>query len=338
MSSRRSRHRSGKSTPEHDPHVPVVERPADDKSHRFPSLFGRSKLLVLLLSVAIVAGASMVYYVMAVRGATDEWFDPDAKNLMIVVEAHTDDFDIGVSGQAFMYQRKGAQVMVAMVSDVTSDYDSYNYGVSKGLFKADMKKEVPDVTPDGQAYGRGLYSRNCANYRIGDMIDGYNKFGFFTVLPRTPFPDGGGLLPAKIRDSFLIPMRNDLKKQLSYVIRNSGATNVAVYCHDPDNHTGEDHAWAGRLGVEVYKALKADLPQVKFHGYLFYVYTYGDAPINGFSVVDVSQEYAKKIKVYEEIYEYLGKDLKYFLTSLNRTPEAGHDYWFRNELRKKLSE
>jgi hypothetical protein len=254
--------------------------------------------------------------------------------MMIVIEAHTDDFDIGVSGQAFMYQRKGAQVVVAMISDVTCDYDSYNYGVSKGLFKADMKRAVPDVTPDGQAYGRGLHSHNCGDFRIGNMIDRYNRFGFLTVLPRTQFPDGGGLLPPKIRDSFLVPIRNDLTKQLSDAIRGSGATNVAVYCHDIEDVPGKDHDWAGTLGVEVYKALKADLPQVKLHKYLFYVYTNG-APRKGFVPIDVSQEYTKKTQLYGDVYEYLGKDCKHFLTTLNRIPEAGHDCWFQKELRRK---
>jgi LmbE family N-acetylglucosaminyl deacetylase len=336
MSSRRGRRHSGGSTSRRGQRA-AAERPTDRAPRRFLSFSGRSKFLWLALSAAVVAVALISYGLVAVYGAPADWYDANAKNLLIVVASHTDDFDIAVGGQALMYQAKGAEVVVVMVSDVTADSDSYNYGVSHGLFSADMEHTKPEVAPNGEAFGRSVYSRNCGQYRINDMRDRYKTFGFVSVLPKTPFPDGGGFLPQTIQDSYLVALKADLKTQLADAIRKSGATNVAIYCHDPANLTGVDHAWAGRLGVALYGTMKTELSQIKFHQYLFYVYTGGGDPRSGFAAIDVSREYADKSRLYADIFEYSGTDLKHFLTTLNRIPEPGHDFWFKHEVRKAVA-
>jgi hypothetical protein len=337
MTSRSFRRHSGGSTSHRGRRVPAAGRRTGRNSHDFLSFSGRSKFLLFSLIAAIVVVVLISYHLIVVHRTPADWYDSKAKNLLIVIAAHTDDFDIAVGGQALMYHAKGAQVVVVMVSDVTADSDSYNYGVSHGMFSADMVHNKPDVAPNGEAFLRSVYSRNCAECRISDMLDRYKDMGFVSIRPKIPFPDGGGFLPQTIQNSYLTTLRDDLKTQLSDAIIKSGANNVAFYCHDPANLTGVDHAWTGKLGIALYRVLRTERSQIKFHQYLFYVYTGGD-PQRGFVTIDVSEKYVEKARLYADIYEYSGPDLKQFLVRLNRVPELGHDLWFRNELRKEVSD
>jgi LmbE family N-acetylglucosaminyl deacetylase len=306
---------------------------------RFPSFSRRSKFLLFSLCAAIVAGALISYHFLpADHDTPTDWYVSNAKNLMIVVASHTDDFDIAVSGQALMYQDKGAQVIVAMVSDVTGDIDSYRSGVSRGLFSADVEFGKVDHALNGEALYHAVYSRNCAQYRIRDMLARYKDFGFVSILPKIPFPDGGGYASQAAQDSYLTTLEGDLETQLSDAIVKSGATNVALYRHDRDPAKSKhpDHAWTGKLGFALYGALEKKFSQIDFHQYCFYVYTNGGDPKSDYVAVDVSEEYGDKSRLYSDIFEYSGANVNRFLTMWNRVPERGHDLWFRNELRKEV--
>jgi LmbE family N-acetylglucosaminyl deacetylase len=339
MTSRPFRRHSGGSASGHGRHVPAVGRPTDQQSHHFPSFSRRSKFLLFSLCVAIMAGALISYHFLPADHATPtDWYVANAKNLMIVIASHTDDFCIAVGGQALMYQDKGAQVIVVMVSDVTGDIDSYRSGVSQGLFSADVEYDKLDVDINGVGFRRAVYSRNCAQYRISTMLARHKKWGFASILPKTPFPDGGGFSPQTVQDSYLVTLKDDLETQLSAAIIKSGATNVAFYRHDRDPVKSKhpDHAWAGKLGFALYGALEKKFSQIDFHQYCFYVYTKGSDPASDYVAVDVSGEYDDKACLYSEIFEFSGASVSRFLVMWNRVPKRGHDLWFRNELRKEV--
>jgi hypothetical protein len=88
----------------------------------------------------------------------------------------------------------------------------------------------------------------------------------------------------------------------------------------------------------LYGALKTKFPQIAFHQYSFYVYTDGDDPEKDYVAVDVSEKYAEKASLYDDVFECWGAETNHSLTIWNRVPARGHDLWFKNELRKKVAD
>jgi len=259
-----------------------------------------------------------------------------ARNLLIVVQAHSDDFDFGVSGQALIYQTQGVQIVIVTLSDVTADQASYSFGTSKNLFSADMEYNKADVAPNGEVFHRKYYSRSCGQYRLGNMRERYRKWGFTSLQPKVTFPDGGGFCSMTVQESYSALIRADLELQLANQITKSRCNNIAFYCHDPEIPEHVDHVWAGNLGIALYRLMKNRFSTVEFYPYFFYVDTDGGDPKNGHTTINVKQKYLEKALLYSDIFEYEVPSLHKLLISYNRVPERGHDQWFSNELRKPI--
>ncbi|MEM2955515.1 MAG: hypothetical protein QXM25_02230, partial [Nitrososphaerales archaeon] len=254
-----------------------------------------SKISIILISVLVISLFCQIYNISS----------PKYLDYVIIVQAHSDDFDFSLFGQSLIYQKLGSVIVVVTVTDCQADMLCYDYAVSNGLIQPDAMYNETFQTSNGNQYTRPFCSPNVGMCRINSMECRYSKWNIVSVRPSTPAPDGIGSFSDAVKNSFIASIVPDLTDKISKILTASKSEGLKVifYIHDPEVNEHGDHVFSGYIGIQVYQNLKGNLVGNSFKLKAYYVYTSAQIPIQGYMYVDVSSVYTKKLQFFNSIWE-----------------------------------
>ena len=258
----------------------------------------------------------------------------DFLDVMIVVQAHSDDFDLALSGQALRAQQLGWVLAVVTVTDCGAATGHYQYAVEQGVIQPDGQNNSLAISPDGAAFSRPFYSHNLGIFRLNKMEERYEAYGISTIYPTTSIPDGISTAPAYVQNSYFTTAEVELRDKIqAYIYDLSNATgkklNVVFLIHSPNVAEHGDHSFSSVLGEHIFSKIKScDSKTLK----RFYVYPIYPYERTGFDIVDVSSVYDLKLQLVEIVWEVGDPELNDLLKSWHRHPWSGDDYWFSHEI------
>jgi hypothetical protein len=258
--------------------------------------------------------------------------------VMVVVQAHDDDFDLSLSGQAITRKQGGWAVIIVTVTDVAVGH--YNYAVEDNFIEPDAAINSTVEAPDGRSYLRPFYSNNLRDLRLNAMKERYTRRGFISIQPDTLVPDRVLRMPSSIQEVYYDTAESELLKKLNDklgelrglsipLIVPSTRLHILFYVHDPTVCEHEDHVFAGMLGMDLYEGLDIDLGDSELRYY--YAYT-GEYVLEGYVAVSVSDAYDLKFQLFEEVWQFGEPELRGLMSTWHKNPWSGDDYWFQHEL------
>lgn len=252
--------------------------------------------------------------------------------VMIVVEAHSDDLDLSLSGIALQVQKAGGQIIVIELTDCAADNASYIFALSKGYIKPDAIINGTVTAPNDETYTRAWYSENLGVLRIDNMTARYKLFGFSLIRPDTVMPDAVWEAPQSVQNAYIAAARQEvtdkLNQQLNLLLAEYKQYSIQFYCHDPKVMEHGDHAIAGQIGDSVFLNITIPLKAEKYY------YAYTNVPLRQDYVrVDISSVLVQKMALYNSVYEFADPNLHSAIEAWAKDP-YGNNYYFVHEIFK----
>ena len=223
--------------------------------------------------------------------------------VMIVIQAHTDDFDLALSGIAMDFRDAGGTVIICTVTDCGVGH--YYYGIDSGAYEHDRQRNKT-VYAGGTSYIRPFYSKNCQKCRLEHMRERYKEYGFIPLTPRTKVPDMIELIydanpenvVGKVMRYYARNAEYDLYRELGNELQRYKNVEITFYTHDPTYPEIPDHMFVGKIGEQVYRRLKYDK-----NLYYYYVYRSNSDVRKKYKVINMKHRIDDKRTLLNKVWE-----------------------------------
>jgi hypothetical protein len=227
---------------------------------------------------------------------------------MVCIQAHNDDFDISLSGLAREYDN----VLILTVTDAGTGH--YIYAEEQGHIPDNGEVNKTWISPEGHEWNQTFHSLGLSNFRIRNMEDRYEHYGYISVRPDTRVPD------AITYDASLgiqLEYMRQVSLELAGKLQDLGVKDYDLFIHDPELPEHLDHQLCGLIGSRVNELV----PSRRL--FYFYVYTVLRLPRYLRAYVEVHLEHKKEL--FSRVWENEFLPLKMWKKEPN-------DVFFRNEL------